>query len=70
MLLFFIAFIIVFAIGMGIRYLIKSSKSKNQAPPPPPAAPPPFTTLGTCPQCGKPVQPGAGFCDACGAKLR
>jgi hypothetical protein len=63
---FFIAFIIVFAIGMGIRYLItKNKKSKNQA-----AAPPPPAISGSCPQCGKPIQPGASFCDTCGTKVR
>jgi hypothetical protein len=35
----------------------------------PATSPPPATTGVACPSCSSPVEPGAGFCGACGARL-
>lgn len=38
--------------------------------PEPPTEEFPLDTAATCPKCGVPMRPGAGFCTACGANLR
>lgn len=69
---FIIAFIVVFAIGMGIRWLVTRNKKQASAPPSQSnAAPPPPPGQGSfCPSCGASNDASAAFCGSCGAKLR
>lgn len=76
---FILALIIVFAIGMGIRYLLKKIRKpaptgnitikpqinigQNNAAPPPPAQ------ASFCPNCGTKIEGGSAFCGNCGAKV-
>lgn len=68
----------------GAAFCDNCGASLQPAPAPPPASPaplqpPPATDIppaspapvgtGNCPSCGQVVQPGAAFCDNCGAKL-
>ncbi len=77
---FIIAFIVVFAIGMGIRYLIKKSTKKasgggNVTIKPQinigqnNAAPPPADRSAFCPDCGTKLDGDSAFCGNCGAKV-
>ncbi len=73
---FLIAFIVVFAIGMFIRWLIKKARKGSpsgnitikpqinigQANTAPPAA------GAFCSNCGAKMEAGASFCSRCGAK--
>jgi len=67
------ALIVVFAIGMLIRWAIrkrKASRTATPAEPPPPAPPPPGQPSVFCPQCGQPNSGDIAFCSSCGAKLK
>ncbi|MDD4859520.1 MAG: zinc ribbon domain-containing protein [Dehalococcoidales bacterium] len=70
---FISALVVVFLIGMLIRWALKRRKSQQNAGfSPPPAASPSTNAAPSafCPQCGQPVTAGSEFCGNCGAKLR
>ncbi|MDO8567901.1 MAG: zinc ribbon domain-containing protein [Dehalococcoidales bacterium] len=72
--------IVVFAIGMLIRWAIKKRKKQNSTNPtasaPTATMPPPSTSAAPsarasfCPQCGTPISLDSTFCANCGAKLQ
>jgi len=76
-----IAFIVVFAIGMGIRYLV--NKGRKGAPrggtitikpqinigQNNAAPPPPAAKSAFCPNCGTKLDSDSAFCGNCGARI-
>ncbi len=74
-----ISFLVVFALGMLIRWIIskarkpKTSQPVYTAPPPPPAGqsmsynPPPQAAF--CTNCGAKADSGSAFCVKCGKKI-
>jgi hypothetical protein len=75
---FILAALVVFGIGMFIRWLIKRGKaSRNSdtmvksAPAAPPANSSPITPQAAfCAQCGNQVNSDSVFCPNCGSKVR
>jgi hypothetical protein len=66
-----VAFIVVFAIGMTIRWFVTRNKKgavppSNQAN----AAPTPPAAGNACPKCGAGNDASASFCVRCGARLK
>ncbi len=57
-----VGFVVVFAIGMGIRYAL----GKRSAPSVPSAP----AGKGFCPECGTPAGTNSDFCSNCGARLK
>jgi len=78
---FILALIVVFAIGMGIRYLLKKVTKKAPAGgnitikpqinigQSNSAPPQPAGKAAFCPQCGTKVDGDSAFCGNCGAKV-
>lgn len=79
---FIIALVVVFAIGMVIRYFIKKATKKapssgnivikpqiNIGQQNSAAPPPPAAKAAFCPNCGTKVDGDSAFCGNCGAKV-
>jgi predicted amidophosphoribosyltransferase len=62
-----IALVVVFAIGMIIRAVLKKRKKTPQPTQPANSTQP--TEASYCPNCGTPIEAGSSFCSNCGAKL-
>lgn len=57
-----VGFVVVFAIGMGIRYKLRKR--------PVPSVPSTPAVKGFCPECGTPAETNSGFCSNCGTRLK
>lgn len=74
---FFSSLVLVFAIGMLIRWVITKRKKRNEtgtvvAPPSSPAQPLSASSGKSpafCPQCGQPENSDSQFCGGCGTKI-
>ena len=72
-----ISFLVVFALGLLIRWIINKARKPNTsqptyaAPPPPAARPasPPAVQTAFCTNCGRKIEGGSAFCTNCGTRM-
>ncbi len=72
---FIVAFIIIFAIGLLIRSMMKKNKgtsteqSNTNTTPPQSGQNAPSTQASFCKNCGTKIEGNSAFCSNCGAKV-